>query len=315
MSVSEYLAYRREDMSIKIDRKRGKLVAKSLYEYFYSVGIHGECDVPEDEPPKNVIIGSLEHILFLTFTVAIDYQRDAHKLWQNARKTFEDPYTAYLFNPKSLHKTPFESIVLDMQRYGLSKKPTRDAQIWKRVGTTLCTKWSGDPRNFIKDCGWDCPTILNRLKNDTHILNGSGVPDYPFLRGDKLGPLWVKVLRDSAGLDRLHNLRYVPIPVDIHVARATLSLGVVHGKFSGRLTDLFSYIRAAWFESVCGLFVKDRDMIALDADEPLWHLSKYGCSYRDASTGICRRKSSCETSNFCTNGQIRIEAGMVDMNL
>ena len=58
------------------------------------------------------------------------------------------------------------------------------------------------------------------------------------------------MLRDNVGISQLENLEYVPIPVDIHVARATLATGVVIGNGEGRLEELFSYIRKAWFESM-----------------------------------------------------------------
>jgi len=106
-------------------------------------------------------------------------------------------------------------------------------------------KWQGDPRNFLVSCNWDAPLILARLKADSHIRNGKRVPDFPFLRGDKIGPLWLRMLRDNAGLIQIENMNEipnsigirnldkVPIPVDIHVARATLALGVVRGQYNG----------------------------------------------------------------------------------
>lgn len=103
----------------------------------------------------------------------------------------------------------------------------------------------------------------------------------------KIRPLWLRILRDNAGIEQLKNLDKIPIPVDIHVARATLATGVIRGKTQGRLHDPFEDIRTVWAESVKELNAKDRPMIALDVDEPLWHLSKYDCTYRDKETGAC----------------------------
>jgi len=102
-------------MSIVIDSERGKKVARLLYNCFFSVGIHGRTGMPEDIMPNGIKKGSLEHILFITLTVSIDYQRDALSLWESSRKSFDDPETRYLFNPKSLYKTPIRKIVKDMQ--------------------------------------------------------------------------------------------------------------------------------------------------------------------------------------------------------
>jgi len=288
-------------MSIVIDNQRGNKVAELLY------------DMPEDTTPTSVARGSLEHILFITLTVSIDYQRDAPSLWACSRKTFNDPETRYLFDPRLLHKTPFRKIVEDMQKYKLSKKPQKDANIWRTVGVTFYKKWEGDPRNFLKNCNWDSPLILERLKKDTHLYNGRLVSDYPYLRGPKIGPLWLRMLRDNVGITQLRNLENVPIPVDIHVARATLTTGVVRGSTQVRLDKLFEYIREAWFESVKGLSIKNRPMIALDVDEPLWNLSKYGCSNRDKTIGYCSLFNKCEAREFCVKGKVKIENSIVEL--
>jgi len=285
-------------MMLQIDSQKGRIVAEYLYNSFYTRGILGRKDMPEDIMPKGMIRGSLEHIMFITLTVSIDYQRDAPALWESSRKTFEDPSTRYLFDPKSLVKTPIEEIINDMEVYQLSKKFNKDAKIWQTVGITFYEKWNGDPRNFLKSCNWDAPLILERLRND----------DYPYLKGPKIGPLWLRMLRDNVGITELKNLDKVPIPVDIHVARATLTTGVVKGQFKGKLDKLFEEIRKAWFESVKGLRIKDRPMIALDMDEPLWHLSKYGCSKnRDKITGYCAICNRCEAREFCIEGMVKIE--------
>jgi len=305
-----------EKMALVIDNKRGREVARLLYDSFSTIGIHGRNDMPEDIMPRGIIKGSLAHVMFITLTVSIDYQRDAPALWNASRKTFEDPDTRYLFDPRLLHETPFRKIVEDMQKYKLSKNPRKDAQIWRTIGVTFYKKWNSDPRNFLQDCNWDAPTILKRLKKDIHPYNGRLVPDYPYLRGDKIGPLWLRMLRDNVGIKELINLDRVPIPVDVHVARASLAIGVVRGKFSGTLDDLFRHIRKAWFESVKGLNlnIKDRPMIALDMDKPLWHLSKYGCSRRDKITGNCPVFENCELRKFCVRGKIKIDDDRVDLD-
>ncbi|MEM3986899.1 MAG: hypothetical protein QXR39_09000 [Candidatus Methanomethylicia archaeon] len=300
-------------MGLVIDWERGKKIAEILYNLFSTVGIHGRNDMPEDIMPKGVIRGSLEHLIFITLTVSIDYQREAKALWDASRKTFEDPETRYLFNPKALHETPLKKIIEDMQKYGLSKKPQKDAYIWRTIGVTFYKKWNGDPKNFLQSCNWDAPTILERLKKDTHLYKGRRVPDFPYLRGDKIGPLWLRMLRDNVGFTKLENLDKIPIPVDVHVARATLTTGVVGGQFKGKLNDLFEYIRKAWFESVKGLNAKNRPMIALDIDEPLWHLSKYGCSKRDKNTGNCPLYLKCEVKEFCIKGRIIIRGNTIEV--
>lgn len=301
-------------MALSFDIPKGQRIAPLLYEAFRTTGIHGRVDMPEDRLPQGVEAGSLEHILFLTLTVAIDYQRDAHALWESARRTYEDPETRYLFNPAALHEVAYSKIVDDLQRHGLSKKSQKDTFIWRTVGLSFYKKWNGDPRNFLADCGYDGPTILRRLKEDQHLGDGRPYADFPFLRGDKIGPLWLRMLRDNARIDTIQNLESVPIPVDIHVARASLCLGVVYGKYEGRLEDLFADVRRAWAESVKGHSVDGRPMIALDVDEPLWHLSKFGCGLRNPETGFCPLRGTCELGAFCVDGKVSINGQKVTLD-
>ena len=299
-------------MSIVIDNEKGSRVALLLYHSFAAVGIHGK-DMPEDITPTGVERGSLEHVLFITLTVSIDYQRDAVSLWKVSRQTFQDPETRYLFDPGQLHQITFQKIGRDMQKYKLSKKPQKDANIWRTVGLTFHDKWKDDPRIFLRDCNWDSLVILNRLKNDTRLHKGKSVSDYPYLRGPKIGPLWLRMLRDNVGISKLRNLDKVPIPVDIHVARATLATGVVRGDFNGRLGRLFKHIRKAWFVSTGGLNLDARPMIALDVDKPLWRLSKYGCTKRNDLSGSCPLRQSCEATEYCVEGKIRIANDLVEL--
>ena len=212
-------------MLLRAEPEIGKKVGVLLYRSFESTGVFGHTEMPEDLRPKGVRKGSLQHQLFITLTVAIDYQRDANTLWKVSRKTFEDPKTNYLFDPKSLHLTPPRTIAKDMQKHGLSKKPQKDADIWRTVGVTFYKKWNGRPEEFLKSCDWYAPEILKRLKSDTHLYNKKPVADYPYLRGDKIGPLWIRMLRDNVRMKELEGLEDVPIPVDVHVARASLATG------------------------------------------------------------------------------------------
>ncbi len=300
-------------MPLIVDIEKGKQIAPLLNEAFQKTGIHGRMDMPEDKPPAGVEISSLEHILFLTLTVAIDYQRDANTLWESARRTYEDPVTRYLFNPKALHEAPVMQVVNDMRKYGLSKKPQKDAYIWRTIGISFHKKWNGDPRNFLEDCGYDGPTVLKRLKEDQHLFNNRNVPDFPYLRGDKIGPLWIRMLRDNVNISHIQNLESVPIPVDIHIARASMCLGVVKGTYEGGLTDIFSSIRDVWAQSVKGHRINDRPMIALDVDEPLWHLSKYGCMKRDPISGQCPLQGECELGEFCVEGKVQVSNQRVSL--
>jgi hypothetical protein len=294
-------------MIVNLDPERGKEVAKLLYEAYTKTGIFGKKEMPEDILPKGMTKGSREHVLFITFTVAIDYLREADELWESARRTYEDPETRYLFYPEKVYETSFEKIKDDIKKHNLSWRVKNDVRAWKTLGTTFWEKWKGDPLNFIKDCNDDAELIWTQLQNkkENHY--------YPKLRGPKIGPLWIRMLRDNIGLE-LKNLDKIPIPVDTHVIRATLATGVIRGEFKTTRDKITKYTQEVWFESFKKLHNEGIDLIPLNMDKPLWHLSKNGCYRRDKITGDCPYYSECIAKEFCVKGMIKIKDNIVEVN-
>ncbi len=298
---------------MNIDRQRGERAAELLYKSFRNEGVHGQKDMSDDILPGGIEAGSLEHIFFITLTVAIDYQRDTPALWVSSRRTFEDEETRYLFYPSEVFKAPVSKIVSDMQKHDLARKADKDAYIWRTVASSFLKKYDGNPVNLFKQCNWYATVVLDSVRNARHFYRNKEYPDFPYLRGDKIGPLWLKMLRDNVGLSFV-NMNRIPIPVDVHVARSTLALGIVRGRYVGHLKPLFDFIRKAWVMSVQDLRCEDgREMVALDVDEPLRHLSKYGCTARD-ERGSCNI-GSCIAKELCVPGHISIRGnGKVHVN-
>jgi hypothetical protein len=270
------------------------------------VGIFGRTEMPEDAPPQGVGRGTQEHLLFITLTVTIDYQRDAPQLWELSREVYQNPATRYLYEPAKLFERGLSQAKHDMNLTGLSRKAQKDPYLWYTVATTFLKKYGGYPRRFLEDCQYHAPTILERLQNDTHELQSLRVPDFPYLRGPKIGRLWVRMLRDNIGIE-MTGLDEVPIPVDVHVLRATLCTGVISGYYEGPVGPIFEEVRSIWKNTVRPLKKQDgQPMISLDLDEPLWHLSKYGCSSRQGNS--CKGcLEACPAYNGCAQGKILVK--------
>jgi hypothetical protein len=294
-------------MGLQLDSRRGREAGALLRKAFVTpgVGIFERTRMPEDVLPGGVKAGSLEHLLFITLTVAIDYQRDAVELWHAGRQTYADKTTRHLYDPPAVYEAR-NRLVKDLQKHGLSRKPKRDAWIWATVTTTFLKKWGGDPRRFLMAYGYDAPTVRDHLVEDTHPQRGKEVADFPYLRGPKIAPLWLRMLRDNVKIE-LGRMADIPIPVDVHIARATAALGVIRGAASVRFADVRPIIQAAWRDVAAGT-----PHIALDFDEPLWHLSKFGCTDR-RDTG-CPHFDGCPVASYCIPGVVRVSADHVEMN-
>ena len=274
---------------LRPDLERARRVARLLYDAFAdpSRGVHGQTSMPEDILPKSVSRGSYENRMFITLTVSIDYMRDTAALWAASRCAFEDEATRYLFYPAQLAQAEFLTIVSDLQKHRVSLRPNKDARIWTKVSLTLLEKWAGDPLALIKSATYDAPAVLKLVRTET---------GFPFLRGPKISALWVRMMRDNADIS-LKKMNQIPIPSDIHIVRATVSTSVLRGNFVGSLDSLRAAVKAVWSAAL-----RDADLAPLDIDEPLWHLSREGCSTRGID--CCPLEASCPVRDYCVKGRV-----------
>ncbi len=274
------------------DPERAFDVGKRLYDAFNSPeGIFGHTNMPEGEPPEGVERTSYEHLMFITMTVSIDYMRDADKLWEAARKTYEDPDTRWIFDPKEVVSRGKEELKEAMTKYGLAKKPDKDSKkIWYPIAKSF-TRYDGDPTNLIEHCDRDAHKLYKKMKGP---LRGM----FPYLKGDKILPLWIRMLKDQVGIE-LENMNKISIPVDIHIARSTFTSGALKGRYEGDISGVKERIHEVWKDACEGT-----DFYPLEFDEALWKLSKHGCSRRGENS--CRLKDECPIGDLCVDGKISV---------
>jgi hypothetical protein len=192
-----------------------------------------------------------------------------------------------------------------LRNYGLSRKHDRDAGFWRTVATSFLKKWAGDPRRLLETCRYEAPAILEHLVQDNHLEAGEEKRDFPSLRGPKIAPLWVRMLRDNVGLP-IKRIEEVPIPVDVHIARATFSLGVLRGTLRVSFAEIITPVQNVWAAAAQGT-----EYIALDYDAPLWHLSKFGCSRRHGEE--CPRADECPVAAYCVAGKVKMTGSTVEL--
>ena len=77
--------------------------------------------------------------------------------------------------------------------------------------------------------------------------------------------------------------------------------------------ELAGEIRRAWAESVRGVRIesRQREMISMDIDEPLWMLSKHGCRKRDHLTGACPKACDRPASWYRVQGEVHVQGARV----
>ena len=287
-------------MSFEAHVDRACTVADRLFNAFQGdgPGVFGTKDMPEDLVPQGTSQGSREHLLFLTFTVAIDYMRDASQLWHASRLAFENGVTRFLFEPNRVSLMSHEDLIRWLKHLDISRKHGPDAETWHVVGSVLSQHFGGDVLQLAESCDLDATGILRTIRQ--------GATRIRFLSGDKIGPLWVRMLHDNGCLP-LENMNVLPIPVDVHVARATLATGGIVGAGLVDAGELYRAIEDLW-ERAC----ERKPYYALRLDEPLWQQSRLGCTNR--SSDDCGAVNGCLIADLCVRGRIAFTDRGIDLD-
>ncbi len=175
--------------------------------------------MPEHILPAVVGRGSQDHLHLIILTVAIDFIRGADDLLAVGRETCADHETRYVYDSVRVVETGIAKLTTDMTRHGLAKRPEKDVQrIWQPICPTLVQHFDGRVSNLLRRARFNAPLLLATIRNPRYRL--------PYLTAPKIGSLWVRMLEDTWQEHNLCSLEDVPIPVDVHIARATVRTGV-----------------------------------------------------------------------------------------
>ncbi len=264
-------------------------------------GIFGVVQkMPEEDACKG-IRSELDRLLLLTFTVAIDYHRDAHALWAHARRLYEDPATRWVFEPRLVAARSVSELLHALESKGRLRYPDRDTAWWLHNGRTLARRYGGNPRVIFERSGWNALRIRQEV----------AVPGrFKGLKGTKIFPLWLRMVSDILGY-RFSSLEALPIPADIHITRASFAIGLLRGRYRGSLDDtLKDAVREAW--RVLGSRLEGG---WVPYDEPLWQLSRLGCRKRHLD-GLpdCPMRGLCPVGETCVRGTVKVFANHVEID-
>jgi len=213
--------------------------------------------------------------LFITFTAAMDRARIADRLWRDAGRLYAE--VGWPFVPTEVAKRPLPELAEVLQRYGVSQRHSRDSAGWRRIGLSL-REPSPSPAVWtalFKGTG-DASVLLRSLLQ----VGAEGRPNFPFLRGPKVGQMWVRMLA-SPGVADIQGLESLRVAVDTHVRKVTEYLGVT--KTRGQpLERVRKTIQEAWAEDVrrggaIGPGALANTSAALDP--ALWFFGKWGCTH------------------------------------
>ncbi|MFX0206831.1 MAG: hypothetical protein ACFFDT_12665 [Candidatus Hodarchaeota archaeon] len=267
---------KRYTVDFSINHNKASAIGRILLDQFYNKrGFFKDYEMPEYILPPNLIRGSKEHALYLTYVISVDYMTDAVKLWRRSREEYQ-------YNPDSFNSTK----ILDMsdsQLRTLVKRiggrfPKTGVETWRKISKILLDRYDGDPRNITRE-----PSTIEEIKRKVDV--------FPYLRGKKLSNFYLRAMGEN-GLFKISNFNKLDIPVDIQVARFTMYTGVLKllsDSFRGCVHEepLRGLIEEAWREAAYKLSTYPWKL-----DEPIWTIGSKLCSKRKCS--LCPVESLCD---------------------
>ena len=240
---------------------------------------------PEFIKPEG--LSPLEYRRWLTVVVALDYLKDADKLWAAARKALESEHRM-VFEFWWLRQNPVEKVAEYLKDSKLSIFFNKDAKYLKQIAEKM--KWYvDDPLAIIRRNDYDGAQVLEALQ------------EFPYLRGKKLSLFWLRIMHDLV-TPKL-NIFGVSIPVDVHVAKLTLRTGCIKfdEDYKGTVGKITPAIQTCW-----DLTAMILETYPSKFDEPLWSISKYICP--NCPEG-CPIEKYCDKLNVhVTSKQVLVDA-------
>jgi len=288
--------------TLRIFPDRAREVAIKLRKEYQERGIFGHRDLPDDA--ANGLVRELpqeEGLLFITLTTALDYMRNATELWKSSIATFTDPSSRWVFNPKEVVSREREELKEALSKHGLAKKKERDLKVWFTISKTLADNYSGSVLSLFEEYDYDAVRMFE-------AFSGKLKDNFPSISGSKMFPHWIRSLKEKFNLP-VKGYGDLPIPVDVHVARATFTTGCIRGKYSskGLNETLKRLVVKVW-----SIALKELDFPPVEMFRPLWLLSKFGCRYRK---GTERPKYPvCPAKEFCVEGVVIVSSTRVEID-
>ena len=114
--------------------------------------------MPEDANP-HLELSSKENYLYYTLPMALNYQRNSYTLWEAALKTYNDPETKFIFNPKECLDHEFNEVQRALTKYKVALQKDKQTQIWLSLCQTFVELYDGDIRKLFIDLDDDVNKI------------------------------------------------------------------------------------------------------------------------------------------------------------
>jgi endonuclease III len=202
-----------------------------------------------------------EKALFKTLTTALNYQRDAREHYRTFGELWYDEH--WLFEPEEIAaEKSLEEIEEVFEKQGI-RFPNKDAKIWYDISLILSEEYNSNPLKIFEEDNYDLTKVEETARaseQDIGYLN----PDFPYLRGEKIRPLWIRLMQNH--LPEQQGYENTEVAVDTHIINITNR--ICGTDYEDKPADK-EEIRRFWRE-VCDPV----GIIPIKLDYPLWLINR-----------------------------------------
>ena len=230
----------------------------------------------------------------------MDRARDSARLWNNGVTLFQS--RPDLFEPSKVLAIPIGTLCDELEGHGVSQRHGPDSDAWNAIARSLAA--SGNPVSRVVDSGvGNAGELLRYLRTYR-----GGKARFPLLKGDKIGPMWVRMLV-APGRAKIDDMEIIPVSVDVQVRRVTEKLRVskTHGL---SIEAARPTIQQAWRGAVGKARIGGPPGITdtcAALDPALWAYGKFGCSHCEKVGQWAPIGSACDYCQLRSSSRMRMD--------
>lgn len=231
------------------------IASEILHEYENKQGPFAQHILPERQVIDN-IHGEQDRALFLTFSVTLDYQMSADRLWQTMDQLWKAQ--RWIFEPDKLLNRPQEDLASLFQEKGV-RFPNDGARYWYENARTIKRDFNSNVLELIEENESNALQIKRYVQYERPN-------DFYAIKGRKVNSLWLRLIHED--VQELEDIEQVPIPPDVHIIRMTnYLLGTTYSEESDEDREA---VQEVW-QRVCN----NNGLVPIRLDQPLWLIDSH----------------------------------------
>jgi hypothetical protein len=222
-----------------------------------------------------------EMALYLTLSTSLNFMRQADRLRQRTMALWTDEN--WIYRPSVLVEEDRYEDLLNLfkgqdahanhpvfEEHGLMEYGKQDADIWFTIAATLYEEHDSNPIHLFESFEDDAQAIFDHVQTDRREEPAHErirfTKKYPYLGGEKVGPLWLRLTDDL--VYRLDGVQLLPLPVDRQIVKVTNVLDGTEYPLEPDDDDR-QEIRELWHP-----FCKEYGYSTAELDDALWRIGE-----------------------------------------